>query len=89
MRLPEIQQCRQAVGFRGFALKLRDLQFQCIVLTANLLAFFGGVLQRKIVPPDVANPAETVGAGPLKGRNGADGPDANESSLRVALDLHG
>src|SRR5256886_11555564 len=55
--------------------------------TTLFRSFLGGVLQRKIVPPDVANPAETVGASPLKGRNGADGPDANESSLRVALDL--
>src|SRR5260370_32693512 len=56
---------------------------------ANLLAFPRCVLQRKVVAPRVANPAKAVRARPLKGRNGAHRPDANEPSFRVALDLHG
>jgi len=53
--LPEIQQCRQAVCFRGFALKLRNLKFQRIVLTANLLVHFRRVLQREVFAPRIAN----------------------------------
>src|SRR6266513_735816 len=89
VRLAEIQQCGQAVSFRGFALKLRDLQFQCVVLMANLLVFLGSVLQRKVVAPGVANPPEAVGTGAFERRSRADGPDANQPSLRLALDLHG
>src|SRR6266571_2738541 len=36
----------------------------------------------------VAKPAEAVGTGAFERRNRADGPDAKEPSLRVALDLH-
>ena len=65
------------------------MQFQRIVLTANLLVFPRSILQREVVAPGVANPAKAGGTCPLKRRNGADRPDANEPSFGVTLNLHG
>jgi chemotaxis methyl-accepting protein methylase len=39
--------------------------------------------------PGTANAIHAVGPRALKRRNRANGPDADEASLRIALDLHG
>ena len=88
MRLPEIQQRRQPVGFRGLALQLVNLQLERIVFAAQLLVVARSVLQREVMAPSAANVADALGAGALKRRNRAHGPDAQQASLRVALDLH-
>jgi hypothetical protein len=73
---------------RGLALKLCHLQFQRVVLLPKPLVFLRGIPQSEVVTPGVSKPAEAVGTSAFERRNRADGPDAKEPSLRVALDLH-
>ena len=65
MRFVKIQQRGQAVCFGGFALQLVHLHFQLVVFTVKLFIFAGGILQREIVTPGVAQVADAVGAGDI------------------------
>src|SRR5260370_16755465 len=87
--MAELQQKRQAVSFRCFALQLRDLEFQVSVSGGNLLVFPRSILQPEVFAPRVAKPPEARGACTFKWRDCANSPDANKPPLRLALDLHG
>jgi hypothetical protein len=89
MRLPETEKHGKSVGFSSLSLHLGNAQLQRIVLTAQLLVIFSRAAEGEVVSPDVAKPAESVGAGALEGRNGADGPGTDQAALRIALNLHG
>ena len=89
MRFPEIQKYRQAIGFRGLALKLRHLEFQRIVLAPNLLIFLRRVLQREVLAPSIAKPPEARGACTFKWRDCANRPNTNKPALGLPLDLYG
>ena len=66
MRFAKVQQQREPIGFRSFALQLAYLHFQLVVVTAKLLVFTGSVLKREIMIPGVSQAANAMRAGAFK-----------------------